>query len=59
MITPPPLCPSLSMKDYTILEKIYTGYASTVYRARCKISGETVCLKVGQQPEFPMFCTLQ
>jgi hypothetical protein len=47
------------MKDYTILEKIYTGYASTVYRARCKISGETVCLKVGQQPEFPMFCTLQ
>jgi hypothetical protein len=34
------------MKDYAIVEKMYTGYASTVYKAWCKASGETVCLKV-------------
>ncbi len=34
------------LKDYAIVEKMYTGYASTVYKAWCKASGETVCLKV-------------
>ena len=34
------------LKDYAIVEKMYTGYASTVYKAWCKSSGETVCLKV-------------
>lgn len=33
------------MADYNILQKMYTGYASTVYKAMCKLSGETVCLK--------------
>eukprot|EP00798_Chlamydomonas_sp_ICE-L_P027062 gene27062-2293_t len=33
------------LSDYAIVEKIYTGYASTVYKAWCKLSGETVCLK--------------
>ncbi|GAX76143.1 hypothetical protein CEUSTIGMA_g3587.t1 [Chlamydomonas eustigma] len=33
------------LKDYAIVEKMYTGYASTVYKAWCKSSGETVCLK--------------
>lgn len=37
---------SWCMKDYAIVEKMYTGYASTVYKAWCKASGETVCLKV-------------
>ncbi len=27
------------------VEKMYTGYASTVYKAWCKHSGDTVCLK--------------
>eukprot|EP00201_Polytomella_parva_P002396 CAMPEP_0175086046 /NCGR_PEP_ID=MMETSP0052_2-20121109/29018_1 /TAXON_ID=51329 ORGANISM="Polytomella parva, Strain SAG 63-3" /NCGR_SAMPLE_ID=MMETSP0052_2 /ASSEMBLY_ACC=CAM_ASM_000194 /LENGTH=130 /DNA_ID=CAMNT_0016358159 /DNA_START=113 /DNA_END=502 /DNA_ORIENTATION=- len=34
-----------SMKDYAIVEKLYKGYASTVYKAFCKRSGEVVCLK--------------
>lgn len=34
-----------SWKDYAIVEKMYTGYASLVYKAWCKASGETVCLK--------------
>ena len=33
------------MADYNIISKMYTGYASTVYKAMCKSSGETVCLK--------------
>lgn len=33
------------LKDYAILEKLYTGYASTVYKAFCKFSGELVCIK--------------
>uniref|UniRef100_A0A7R9VBT7 Protein kinase domain-containing protein n=1 Tax=Chlamydomonas euryale TaxID=1486919 RepID=A0A7R9VBT7_9CHLO len=46
----PVLPPNMSrstwcMKDYAIVEKMYTGYASTVYKAWCKVSGETVCLK--------------
>ncbi|GFH09303.1 protein kinase domain-containing protein [Haematococcus lacustris] len=36
---------SWNLRDYTILEKLYTGYASNVYKAVCKFSGETVCLK--------------
>ena len=34
------------LDDYTILEKLYTGYASTVYKAVCRRSAETVVLKV-------------
>ncbi|KAG1654074.1 hypothetical protein FOA52_012056 [Chlamydomonas sp. UWO 241] len=34
------------LKDYAIVEKMYTGYASNVYKAWCKHSSETVCLKV-------------
>lgn len=34
------------LDDYTVLEKLYTGYASTVFKAICKLSGETVVLKV-------------
>ncbi|KAG1671714.1 hypothetical protein FOA52_007506 [Chlamydomonas sp. UWO 241] len=37
--------PTWCMRDYAIVEKMYTGYASTVYKAWCKASGETVCLK--------------
>lgn len=48
------VCPNLpakmkraiwTMKDYAIVEKMYKGYASTVYKAFCKRSGELVCLK--------------
>jgi hypothetical protein len=35
-----------SLEDYTVLEKLYTGYASTVYKAVCRRSAETVVLKV-------------
>lgn len=35
------------MRDYAVIKKLYTGYASTVYKACCKASGEIVCLKVG------------
>lgn len=34
------------LADYTILEKLYTGYASVVYKAMCKYSGGLVCLKI-------------
>jgi hypothetical protein len=34
------------LDDYTVLEKLYTGYASTVYKAVCRRSAETVVLKV-------------
>jgi len=34
-----------SLRDYAVVEKMYTGYASNVYKAFCKLSGETVCLK--------------
>lgn len=37
--------PMWTMKDYAIVEKMYKGYASTVYKAFCKRSGELVCLK--------------
>ncbi len=32
--------------DYVMGEKLYTGYASTVFKAQCKRSGETVVLKI-------------
>lgn len=35
-----------SLADYTIIEKMYTGYASVVYKGLCKSSGVVVCLKV-------------
>ncbi|GFH30012.1 protein kinase domain-containing protein, partial [Haematococcus lacustris] len=35
---------SWNLRDYTILEKLYTGYASNVYKAVCKFSGETTLL---------------
>jgi hypothetical protein len=38
--------------DYTILEKIYTGYASKVYRAVCRRSRETVVLKAYALPSI-------
>lgn len=34
------------LSDYAILEKLYTGYASVVYKASCKYSGFLVCLKI-------------
>eukprot|EP00798_Chlamydomonas_sp_ICE-L_P020296 gene20296-27053_t len=45
------LPPSMQRKnwclhDYAVTEKLYTGYASTVYKALCKTSGQTVVLKV-------------
>jgi len=47
-VLPPKMArPVWCLKDYAIVEKMYTGYASTVYKAWCKLSGETVCLKVG------------
>ena len=46
-VLPPKMArPVWCLKDYAIVEKMYTGYASTVYKAWCKLSGETVCLKV-------------
>lgn len=35
-----------SLADYTIVEKMYTGYASVVYKGMCKSSGTLVCLKI-------------
>jgi len=35
-----------SLADYSIVRKMYTGYASTVYQATCKKSLEQVALKV-------------
>lgn len=46
-VLPPKMArPTWCLKDFAIVEKMYTGYASTVYKAWCKASGETVCLKV-------------
>ena len=38
--------PSWCLADYAIIEKLYTGYASTVYKAFCKASSDVVVLKV-------------
>ncbi|GFH28537.1 serine/threonine protein kinase, partial [Haematococcus lacustris] len=35
-----------SLADYSIVRKMYTGYASTVYQATCKRTLEQVALKV-------------
>lgn len=35
-----------SLADYTVIRKMYTGYASSVYQAQCNYSGEMVALKV-------------
>ncbi|KAG1670024.1 hypothetical protein FOA52_011180 [Chlamydomonas sp. UWO 241] len=37
---------SWSLSDYSIIRKMYTGYASTVYHATCKKTAEQVALKV-------------
>jgi hypothetical protein len=34
------------LSDYTLGDKLYTGYASTVYKAVCRASGEVVVLKI-------------
>ncbi|KAG2485849.1 hypothetical protein HYH03_015432 [Edaphochlamys debaryana] len=34
------------LTDYTLGDKLYTGYASTVYKAVCRASGEVVVLKI-------------
>eukprot|EP00798_Chlamydomonas_sp_ICE-L_P015342 gene15342-21429_t len=34
------------LNDYTITEKLYKGYASTVYKGICRTSGDTIVLKV-------------
>jgi serine/threonine protein kinase len=34
------------LEDFTLLDKLYTGYASNVYKATCKRSGEIVVLKI-------------
>lgn len=47
-VLPPGMARSVwCMRDYAVIKKLYTGYASTVYKACCKASGEIVCLKVG------------
>ncbi|GFH26233.1 protein kinase domain-containing protein, partial [Haematococcus lacustris] len=38
------------LADYVIRDKLYTGYASTVFKAQCKRSGEVVVLKVYTLP---------
>ena len=40
-----------ALEDYTQLEKLHSGYASTVFRAKCRLSGRTVALKI-YQPEL-------
>lgn len=35
-----------SLDDYVIMEKLYTGYASTVFKAHCLCSGDVVVLKI-------------
>lgn len=34
------------LEDFALIEKLYTGYASTVYKSICRRSGEVVVLKV-------------
>ncbi|EFJ51022.1 serine/threonine protein kinase [Volvox carteri f. nagariensis] len=34
------------LSDYALGDKLYTGYASTVYKAVCRASGEVVVLKI-------------
>ncbi len=34
------------LSDYSLGDKLYTGYASTVYKAVCRASGEVVVLKI-------------
>ncbi|GIL76510.1 hypothetical protein Vretimale_6031 [Volvox reticuliferus] len=38
--------PRWSLEDYQLLKQLHRGYASDVYQARCKVSGEMVALKV-------------
>ncbi|GLC75256.1 hypothetical protein PLESTF_001614000 [Pleodorina starrii] len=38
--------PLWSLEDYQLLKQLHRGYASDVYQARCKVSGEMVALKV-------------
>ncbi|KXZ48406.1 hypothetical protein GPECTOR_28g813 [Gonium pectorale] len=38
--------PHWSLADYQLLKQLHRGYASDVYQARCKASGEMVALKV-------------
>ncbi|GIL64071.1 hypothetical protein Vafri_18046 [Volvox africanus] len=38
--------PHWSLEDYQLLKQLHRGYASDVYQARCKVSGEMVALKV-------------
>ncbi|KAG2437895.1 hypothetical protein HXX76_005512 [Chlamydomonas incerta] len=38
--------PRWSLDDYQLLKQLHKGYASDVYQARCKVSGEMVALKV-------------
>ncbi|KAG2449847.1 hypothetical protein HYH02_005370 [Chlamydomonas schloesseri] len=38
--------PRWSLDDYQLLKQLHRGYASDVYQARCKVSGEMVALKV-------------
>ncbi|GAX83446.1 hypothetical protein CEUSTIGMA_g10871.t1 [Chlamydomonas eustigma] len=38
--------PTWCLADYVVTEKLYKGYASTVFKALCKTSGTVVVLKV-------------
>ncbi|GLC44089.1 hypothetical protein PLESTB_000930600 [Pleodorina starrii] len=38
--------PQWRLSDYSLGDKLYTGYASTVYKAVCRASGEVVVLKI-------------
>ena len=38
--------PQWRLTDYQLGDKLYTGYASTVYKAVCRASGEVVVLKI-------------
>ena len=46
MMPPRMARPVWCLADYTVLKKLYKGYASTVYKATCKTSGDAVVLKV-------------
>jgi tRNA A-37 threonylcarbamoyl transferase component Bud32 len=50
---PPALArPEWCLREFRVLEKLYTGYASKVYRAQCRRSGQLVVLKSYHMPSI-------
>jgi serine/threonine protein kinase len=50
---PPGLArPEWCLREFRVLEKLYTGYASKVYRAQCRRSGQLVVLKSYHMPSI-------